>query len=94
MIAQQERILNEGRRKWAMRYNSIQKHKNLKISENAEREKLKKRIQVCCVSSDYVVYPLFVSYLCPPSKKRGYIVLLMFVSLSVGWSVCRPNGFR
>ncbi|XP_045168382.2 coiled-coil domain-containing protein 177-like isoform X2 [Mercenaria mercenaria] len=45
LIAQQERLLNESRRKWAMRYNSIQKHKNLKISESAEKEQLKKRIQ-------------------------------------------------
>ena len=28
-------------------------------------------------------------FLCPPSKKRGYIVLLMSVGLSVGRSVCR-----
>ncbi|XP_060599526.1 coiled-coil domain-containing protein 177-like isoform X2 [Ruditapes philippinarum] len=51
LIAQQERLLNESRRKWAMRYNSIQKHKNLKLSESAEKEKLKKRIQESNVKS-------------------------------------------
>ena len=30
----------------------------------------------------------------PPSKKRGYIVLLMSVGRSVGQSVGRPDGFR
>ena len=33
---------------------------------------------------------LFQNLICPPSKKRGYIVLLMLVGMLVG----RPNGFR
>ena len=41
-------------------------------------------------------YQIFFNYtlVCPTSKKRGYIVLLMLVGLSVNRSVGRPNGFR
>ena len=33
-------------------------------------------------------------FLCPPTKKTGYIVLLMSVGMLVGRSVGRPNGFH
>ena len=36
----------------------------------------------------------FSLLLCPPSKKRGYIVLLMSVGWYACWSVGRPDGFR
>lgn len=46
LIEEQERLLNDTQQKWQVRYTAQQKQKDLKSFEKAEKEQLKKRIQV------------------------------------------------
>lgn len=46
LIEKQERLLNDTQQKWQVRYTVQQKQRDLKSLEMAEKEQLKKRIQV------------------------------------------------
>ena len=45
-MEEQEKLLDESRRKWEERFSSLQKHKTFKVADKMEKEQLKKRIQV------------------------------------------------
>ena len=68
---------------------------NTTVDQNASGAGMRQWVYQTCAQFGYCKHSCL---LCAPSKKRGYIVLLMSVGLSawrsVGRSVGRPNGFR
>lgn len=51
LFANKKKLLKESAKKWAVRYDTVQKQRDLKILEKAEKDFLKKRIQECNVKA-------------------------------------------